>query len=324
MFVDRMVARDEMDDIAQRILDNGEDAAAVAQDFVDAVFGRANLDGWKDADDLSAYLDAIHCEKNDYAAFIRRTTPWQEWEDSPHFGAYYRTFDKSATLRNVRKTRAYKSSSQEGKQLDEDLAFYRYAHAEERERLRVFALVRGERTLVVNSPTQTSEIAAFLGYKWSNRKGNEGIQIIDEGGVLYANGSMSEEPKLCDVIRTWFAGEVLEAGDLSQYFYYADTQDFIDFDGEKHAEDLLQAACIRSWRGGGEPRGCGELCHEDCEQGQHCTRFLRHNREHGEGQDGSNALRRRSSGIRWDRVQTRRHAGLEHPPLPAEDLAGRS
>ncbi len=30
MFVDRMVARDEMDEIAQRILDNGEDAAAVA------------------------------------------------------------------------------------------------------------------------------------------------------------------------------------------------------------------------------------------------------------------------------------------------------
>lgn len=36
MFIDRMVARDEMDEIAQRILDNGEDASAVAQDFVDA------------------------------------------------------------------------------------------------------------------------------------------------------------------------------------------------------------------------------------------------------------------------------------------------
>jgi len=35
MFVDRMVARDEMDDIAQRILDNGEDAEKVAQDFID-------------------------------------------------------------------------------------------------------------------------------------------------------------------------------------------------------------------------------------------------------------------------------------------------
>ena len=35
MFVDRMAARDEMDDIAQRILDSGEDAAAVAQDFID-------------------------------------------------------------------------------------------------------------------------------------------------------------------------------------------------------------------------------------------------------------------------------------------------
>lgn len=36
MFVDRMVARDEMDTIAHRILDNGEDTATVAKDFVDA------------------------------------------------------------------------------------------------------------------------------------------------------------------------------------------------------------------------------------------------------------------------------------------------
>ncbi len=35
MFVDHMVARDEMNDIAHRILDNGEDAATVAQIFID-------------------------------------------------------------------------------------------------------------------------------------------------------------------------------------------------------------------------------------------------------------------------------------------------
>lgn len=204
-----------------------------ARDFVDAVFGKDNLDGWQDADDFCAYLDKIQCDRASYFEFIERTKPWQEWENSPHFSAYHSVFAKSTALRSVRKIRAYKTASQEGKQLDEDLAFYRYAHAEERERLRVFALVRGERTLVVNSPTQTSEIAAFLGYKWSNRKGNEGIQIIDEGGVLYASDPMSDEPKLCDVIRAWFAGDVPESGDLSQYFYYADTQDFIDFDSEK-------------------------------------------------------------------------------------------
>lgn len=209
-----------------------------AQDFVDAVFGRANLDGWKDADDFSAYLDAIQCEKSDYSAFVGRATPWQEWESSSHFGTYYRVFGKSTMLRNIRKTRLYKSADRAGKQAKEDEAFYRYAHNEERDRLRVFALVRGERTLVVNSPTQTSEIATFLGYKWSNRKGSEGIQIVDEGGALYTNDPMSDELKLCDVIRAWFAGDVPEVGDLSQYFYYADTQDFIDFNGEKFDKSL--------------------------------------------------------------------------------------
>ena len=36
MFANRMVSGDELEEIAQRILDNGEDAAVVAQDFVDA------------------------------------------------------------------------------------------------------------------------------------------------------------------------------------------------------------------------------------------------------------------------------------------------
>ena len=200
-----------------------------AYDFVDAVFSRANLDGWMDADDFAAYLETIQCDEDDYTAFIRCERSWQEWENSPHFIAYCSAFGKSAALRNVRKTRIYKSSNQDDKQSKEDEAFYRYAHEEERERLRVFALVRGERTLVINSPTQTSEMAAFLGYKWSNRKGNEGIQIIEEGGALYTNDPTSNELKLCDVIRAWFAGEVLEAADLSQYYYFADTQDFIDF-----------------------------------------------------------------------------------------------
>ncbi|MBP0988246.1 MAG: hypothetical protein J6S92_08195, partial [Oscillospiraceae bacterium] len=88
MFADRMVARDEMDDIAQRILDNGEDAAAVAQDFVDAsryiisdheTFDLATFAAKKDTDGvtLTAEPDSAHPFSVAYS-----------WEQ---FGEFFRT-----------------------------------------------------------------------------------------------------------------------------------------------------------------------------------------------------------------------------------------
>jgi hypothetical protein len=88
MFADRMVARDEMDYIAQRILDNGEDAAAVAQDFVDAsryiisdheTFDLATFAAKKDTDGvtLTAEPDSAHPFSVAYS-----------WEK---FGEFFRT-----------------------------------------------------------------------------------------------------------------------------------------------------------------------------------------------------------------------------------------
>lgn len=209
-----------------------------ARDFVDAVFEGKRLDGWRDASDHEAYLSLIKCDASDYRVFTMRSRPWQEWADCPHFATYAGVFSKSAELRNVRKTRAYKTASDTEKQRREDEAFYRYAHAEERDRLRTFALVCDERVLVVNSPTQTAETAAFLGYKWSNRKGNEGIQLIEGGGVLYSDDPTSEDVMISDVIRAWYEGDAPEENDLSQYYYYADVRELIDFDGEKFDKAL--------------------------------------------------------------------------------------
>lgn len=91
----------------------------------------------------------------------------------------------------------------------------------------------------MHDPTATKEVASFLGYKWSNRKGNEGIQLLDGGGVLYSDDlAAGDDDKLSGIIRAWFGGEEAEPGDLSQWLYYADTADFIDFDAERFDETL--------------------------------------------------------------------------------------
>lgn len=212
---------------------------ASARDFVDAVFAGRDLNGWRDAGDLAAYLKKVKVGEDDYRVFIHGKRDWAEWSDVPHFGTYSRAFAGSPELKALRKTRAYKVSDAAGKQTLENERFYVYAHGEERKRLRVWGLVSDERTLVVNSPTATKEVASFLGYKWSNRKGNEGIQLLDGGGVLYSDDlAAGDDDKLSGIIRAWFGGEEAEPGDLSQWLYYADTADFIDFDAERFDETL--------------------------------------------------------------------------------------
>lgn len=212
---------------------------ANARDFVNAVFAGDDLSRWSDGEVFASYLKLVNVSKVDYRTFIGEKRPWGDWAGMPHFGTYAEAFPKTPALKNLRKTRAYKKDDPEGRARKEDSAFYRYAHAEERRRLRVFALVHGERTLVVNSPTSTSEVAAFLGYKWSNRKGNEGIQLLEQGGVLYSDDPMAaDEGTISGVIRSWFQGDEAEASDISQHYYYADTDHFIDFDGEKFDETL--------------------------------------------------------------------------------------
>lgn len=212
---------------------------ANAKDFVDAVFNGEDLGRWSDGETFASYLTLIGVAEDDYRAFVAARRPWGEWSGAHHFGAYAVAFPKTPGLKALRKTRAYKKADASAKSRMEDSAFYRYVHAEERKRLRVFALVHGERTLVVNSPTSTSEVAAFLGYKWSNRKGNEGIQLLDGGGVLYSDDPADAgEDTMSGVIRSWFQGDEAEASDISQHYYYADTERFIDFDAEKFDETL--------------------------------------------------------------------------------------
>lgn len=238
---------------------------ANARDFVDAVFAEKDLREWRDASDFAAYLKRIKVNKEDYRAFVRGERDWTRWSGAAQFDTYFRVFAGSPELKTLKKTKAYKMSNAMDKKMLENERFYAYAHDEERKRLRVWGLVLGERTLVVNSPVATKEVAPFLGYKWSNRKGNEGIQLLDGEGVLYSdNPAAGDEDKLSGIIRAWFGGDEVESGDLSQWLYYADTADFIVFDGERFDETLKMPRTFyrqREFVPGVETRTLGDVAH---------------------------------------------------------------
>ncbi len=203
---------------------------ANALDFVDAVFERRKLTGWRDESAFNAYLGTINVDGDTYRAFLAGEANWNEWANTRHFSVYCHLFESSKELKTLRKSKTWKAADKNSRLKAENELFYRHAHKEERKRLRVWGLI--------NSPNTTKEIASFLGYKWSNRKGNEGIQPIDGEGVLYSDNESDDTNSLSGIIRAWFSGEQVEPGDLAQYYYYAKTADFIDFDADKFDETL--------------------------------------------------------------------------------------
>lgn len=60
----------------------------------------------------------------------------------------------------------------------------------------------------------------FLGYKWSNRKGQEGIQIITPGGLLYDIDNRLNADTVAGLIRNSFYGKEYSVNGLEEYSYY--------------------------------------------------------------------------------------------------------
>lgn len=108
--------------------------------------------------------------------------------------------------------------------------FYEYALSLEREKLLYFSLVYNQETLIISSPDENKEQEKFLGYKWSNRKGQEGIQIINPGGCLYNDQNRNDPDTIAGLIRNTFSDDnSCEVSDLESYYYRLRLQDMIDF-----------------------------------------------------------------------------------------------
>ena len=85
---------------------------------------------------------------------------------------------------------------------------YSYASSIEREKLFYFSLVYQQTTVIITAPADNKAQKEFLGYDWSNRKGNEGIQIITPGGKMYDDADRAAEGTLANAVKVSFEGLV--------------------------------------------------------------------------------------------------------------------
>lgn len=110
---------------------------------------------------------------------------------TPEFSEYEKAFLASSEYANLLKAKAYKDAqNQAGKESLKQASFLKFALEIEKDKLLHFALNHKAEVLIIKSPSDLKEQKKFLGYEWSNRKGDEGLKELS---VPYATPLFDRE-----------------------------------------------------------------------------------------------------------------------------------
>ncbi len=202
----------------------------LSSDSVDAVFSGAELKEWKDKEILEAYISQIEVDKDIYGAFLKKRYSLDELHGIDYFKMYVAAFAESSNAKSLQKSKAYKNKSSDEQAVIYLDKFYDYARSIEKEKLFYFSLVYQQTTVIITAPADNKAQKEFLGYDWSNRKGNEGIQIITPGGKMYDHSNRSAESTLASAIKKSFYGAVPSFSEEAQvYGSVVSTKNILDF-----------------------------------------------------------------------------------------------
>ena len=200
------------------------------EDSIKAIFNAENVEDWEDSDILYGYIDKIGISREEYYDFIREEIEFGEFDRNSYFKMYENEFMKQTFVKNKLSQAGFKKLSNHEKKLWYTQSFYKWAKEIEYEKVYYFGLVYTQTTLVVTVPKDKKEQVKFLGYDWSKRKGQEGIQILKDGGSLYSESDRNADDKIAYLIKASFKNEILTIKDLESHYTYAKLHEMLDFD----------------------------------------------------------------------------------------------
>ena len=232
---------------------------------------------------LQAYCD--HCGYNisDYRTFLKDGLINATLSETEVFQSYHESFDSTDRnamkgvcdaakeirnrFRSKSKTQSFRQQTDDQKKAEKEKALCNFIISIEREKIYIFLLAFTVDTpvLIVKSPATTATIKKFLGYGWSDSKGNEGIEYLhltksksesdDEGddddtvqqirginGIrtpLFNPDNLYDPEKINTLIRKNFLNEdVVIPEDLSEVVSQARLVDMIDFYKTSFSKEL--------------------------------------------------------------------------------------
>lgn len=179
---------------------------------------------------LSAYCDFRKFDKELYSNFLNGNLD-SKLAELEAFKDYRNAFRQTSDYKKLKESKIYKESKD--KQDLEDKAFLAYVQAIEKDKLLYFSLSLNQEVLIIKSPSDIKEQKKFLGYEWSNRKGDEGLKELHEPYLspLFERGNPQNETKLNTLIYKSFLNTLdVIPQELQTYATKARLVDMIDFE----------------------------------------------------------------------------------------------
>ncbi|EAL8264713.1 restriction endonuclease, partial [Campylobacter coli] len=206
----------------------------ISQDY-SLIKERIEAENLKDSENfyqnyLSAYCDFRKFDKELYSNFLNGNLD-SKLAELEAFKDYRNAFRQTSDYKKLKESKIYKESKD--KQDLEDKAFLAYTQAIEKDKLLYFCLSLNQEVLIIKSPSDIKEQKKFLGYEWSNRKGDEGLKELHEPYLspLFERGNPQNETKLNTLICKAFLKTLSDIPkDLQGYASKARLVDMIDFE----------------------------------------------------------------------------------------------
>ncbi|HDZ5006629.1 TPA: restriction endonuclease subunit S [Campylobacter jejuni] len=206
----------------------------ISQDY-SLILERIESENLKDSENfsqnyLAAYCDFRKFDKELYENFLNGNLN-SNLAVLEAFKDYHNAFNQTSDYKKLKESKIYKES--EDKKSLEDKAFLAYAQAIEKDKLLYFCLSLKQEVLIIKSPSDIKEQKKFLGYEWSNRKGDEGLKELHKPYLspLFERDNPQNETKLNTLICKSFLktlGDIPK--DLQSYASKARLVDMMDFE----------------------------------------------------------------------------------------------
>ena len=149
------------------------------------------------------------------------------------FSEYEKAFLASSEYANLLKSKAYKDAqNQAGKESLKQASFLKFALEIEKDKLLHFALNHKTEVLIVKSPSDLKEQKKFLGYEWSNRKGDEGLKELHNPcqSQLFDRENPHNETKINVLIKNAFLNNTNQIPqELEKHAFKARLVEMLDF-----------------------------------------------------------------------------------------------
>lgn len=168
------------------------------------------------------------------------TVAWRQADSSVPFIA---TLAKGFKPPKLSK-RQVESMTAEALASQKQTAFVQFLREQECARLLDFALTRSQTTVFVKAPAGNAEQAAFLGYQFSNRRGQEGLSAVKPNaagqvdGALYNEAILHDPTRVSGVLHAAFGGSYHVPKSLASTTQVVNLSSLIKFDRTAYVAEI--------------------------------------------------------------------------------------